>query len=173
MSKYIKVKPNTEAWNLFNKLWTYKDKWVDNRASIEEFLGFSMQDSLYFNIENLTIKRHALPKEWEIQFKKNADPAEAKKNSELNKGWIALCRQLGLTVTHTHEISFPLGIWNLVECFYPPMNGDYYFSTKEDHNRSKSSSDEMLNAEWVEEVDEPTYLRIRADFLEKDKNTHA
>src|SRR5690348_13060425 len=102
MEKYIKIKKGTKAWNLFNEHWTFPNKWTANKEIIEKFLGFPMQDNLFYDVGALIIERKVLPVEWESQFKKNSYPAEAKATSKINKEWLKMCKELGLeVVTHS------------------------------------------------------------------------
>jgi hypothetical protein len=48
--KVLKVKKNTEAWELLYKIFHYHKKWSNHKSEIEEFLGFEMEGLKQFRI---------------------------------------------------------------------------------------------------------------------------
>ncbi|RXZ77956.1 hypothetical protein EBB07_28260 [Paenibacillaceae bacterium] len=167
MSRYFKVKRNTEAWDKINHLWTFGDKWIANKIEIESFLGFPMQKNLYLDIETLTIDRSVLPREWENQFKKNTYPATAKKNSKINIQWRELANKLKLEVVRSSELSISLGIFGQVSTYYPQINEEYYFKLKDDTSRAWDKINDWAEVEWAEEIKEYDFLRIQATWIEQ------
>lgn len=162
MSTYLRVKENTDAWTRFNDVWTWEDKWVENQKELEAFLGFDYEKNLYLDCETLTIDPRVLPDEWNEQFKKNSHPAVAKKTSKINKEWVELCEKLQLKVYNsTRHISFPLDVYGKIETLYPPMDGVFYCKQK------NGKPVDWKIYDWIEEVNEVDFLRIRADWLEK------
>jgi hypothetical protein len=173
METYIKVKPNTDAWNLFNELWTYKEKWINNKEDIENFLGFPMSDGLYFDITQLMVERKALPEKWEDQFKKNSYPAVAKMKSKVNKEWVELCKKLELKVVKTSDVAIPLGVFGSVDKYFAPMNGEYYFQARKDVSSSWDKVDDWSKLDWAEVIKESDFLRVRAAWLEANEKNKA
>jgi hypothetical protein len=170
METYIKVKEDTEAWNLFNELWTYQDKWRVNREEIEAFLGIPLLKNFYYDINKLTIESNAVPEHLKNQFKKNSIPAVAKSNSKINKDWVELCKKLKLTVVRTSDIAIALNIFGAVDKYFAPMNGDFYFQARKDVSNSWDKVDDWSKLEWAEIITESDFLRLRADWLEKEEN---
>jgi hypothetical protein len=164
MAKYAKVKENTEAYDLLYKIWNYTKKWDEHNEEIEEFLGFKSNKSLYYNVNNLVIDRTYLPDEWEPQFKKNTYPAEAKTKSKLRLAWIELCKRLGLETYSVRDFSFKYGLYfNKVTLHN--MNDEYYLEFRDEGVEVSS-----FKFDWIDEIEEPKFLRIKADFLENQKS---
>jgi hypothetical protein len=173
--KYYKVKKGTKQWDCFNRFWTFEDKWMENKDKIDQLIGCPMEKNLRLATDALYLDNP--PEHLESQFKKwHKDFGyEAKKNSQINKLWINLAKDLGLEVYRQFDFLGDLGLLftdNKIDSFSPQMNNEYYFSVDENkkdkgHHRDKI---DWSTIDWVEEVDEPTFLRIRADWLEQQKS---
>lgn len=157
----LRVKENTEAWEIINKVFTYQLKWLEHKKEIEEFLGFEMHDVLYYDNSKLMLKPSAVKEEWKDQFKKDSYPAVAKSKSKINKEWIKLCKDLGLEVHEIHEFSIKYALIGL-GCTYHSIDGNYYIEIKQ---REFDTS----RYDWSEVISEADFLRVKADFVEKEE----
>jgi hypothetical protein len=171
--KYYKVKLRTKQWDCFHKYWTFEDKWKEHKEEIEHLIESDWIENLLLRTESLCLENP--PEHLKSQFKKwNKDyKYEAKKNSSINIAWLELVNKLGLEV-YTHGKLFgDIGVLfrtHGMKTLYPIMGSDYYFAVDQDKLNSVTNSLNWSENEWVEEVDEPTFLRIRADWLEQDKS---
>ncbi|MCR8979498.1 hypothetical protein [Brevibacillus laterosporus] len=163
MGTYARIKPETEAWDLMNKIFTSKEKWIENREEIESFLGFPMDGNLYININYLVIERKMVKPEWEMEFRKNSHPAVTKVKSKLRKQWVDLCKRLGLEAYQTSDFYFKFGLWG-TPSLYHSINSDYFIEFDGDVDLGPH--------EWAEEVNEPEFLRLRADWIEKSNSSN-
>lgn len=162
MKKYFKVIEDTKAWRLFHKLWTHQDKWFENKEEIERVIGCEMDKNLIVATKTLMLANP--PEHLRTQFKKNPNSFgsyEAKKNSEVRKEFLELIDKLGLeeynAVFLSWELDIPDGARGYQKTYHPPMNGEYFFSV---------DGGDWSECKWCKEVDEPTFLRLRADWLE-------
>ncbi|TPG74007.1 hypothetical protein EEL32_25460 [Brevibacillus laterosporus] len=158
MGTYARIKRETEAWELMNNIFTFQEKWVAHREEIEAFLGFPMEGNLYWNIHSLVIDRKMVKPEWEKEFRKNTHPATTKSKSKLRQQWIDLCKRLGLEVYLTEDFALTYGLWGMTTPLHS-IDGSYFVEFKRDFDLS--------HYEWAEKVDEPEFLRLRADWIEK------
>ncbi|MDN9011084.1 hypothetical protein [Brevibacillus laterosporus] len=163
MGTYVRIKPETEAWDLMNKIFTFQEKWVEHREEIESFLGFSIDGNLYFDINDLVIDRKMVKPEWEKEFKKNSHPAVTKARSKLGKQWIDLCKRLGLEVYRTSDFYIKFGFWG-TSSKYHSINSDYFVEFDKDVD--------LGPREWAEEISELEFLRLRADWIEKSNSSN-
>lgn len=163
MSKYFRFKKGSDAWGQLHKCFTYQDAWKANKEEIEKFLGFPMQDNLYLDVEVLTLNPKAVPEEWKSQFRLNSIPAVAKKNSKINKEWVALCNRLGLEVHKITYFAFAHGLYG-AGTFYN-MFGDYYYRSKREHDALRNEYLETI----MEPISEVEFHELRAKHLKEEK----
>ncbi|MGG3012278.1 hypothetical protein ABEO98_22690 [Brevibacillus parabrevis] len=169
MIRYFKVLAGTREWELFNKLWTYQDKWIELTPQIEKLLGCNIDKNLATNSRDLYLANP--PKHLKEQFTKNPDKEgfhRAKSNSNIRKQWLDFVKAYGLNDYNISRLIWDLHIptsdMNAIRTAYPMMKGDYYIDLRE--------SNTWKGYEWAVEVDEPTFLRVRADWLEgRNKRT--
>jgi len=171
MSKVFKIKPDTKEWELFHKLWTFEDVWREKMGDIEKLLGCSVDRNLAVNTHTLLMKNP--PEHLRDQFSKRADKEgfyRAKSKSAIQKQWTDFCKVYNLEAFTPYDLIWRLGLpsiedMNAFKSFYPLMEGDYYFELREGKNWSGYS--------WAIEVDEPSFLRIKANWLEEKNKQSA
>ncbi|USG64004.1 hypothetical protein NDK47_17800 [Brevibacillus ruminantium] len=163
MKRYFKVQPGTREWELFNKLWTYQDKWLKLKPTMDKLLGCDVDKNLATNSRELYMA--SPPKHLQDQFTKNPDKEgfyRAKSNSNIQKQWKEFVKIYELEDYNITMLIWDLGIsisdMNAIKAAYPLMNDDYYFELRE--------KNQWEGYTWAIEVDEPTFLRVRADWLE-------
>lgn len=165
--KYAKIKQGTPAWELMNKIFTYHRVWGEHQQEISEFLGFPMDGNIAFQVSNLWVAPKALREhrpEWLKEFKKSEhEITSAKANSKIKKEWVALCGKLGLETYTTRDFSFKFGLAFMGNIEFHNMEGEYLVAIDNDKF-------DFSTHDWAEIIDEPTFLRMRADFLDKQKS---
>jgi hypothetical protein len=158
--KVLKIKKESEAYELIYKCYHYHEKWNEHKVEIEEFLGFEKNENLYHSVSALYINPKMIKEEWKDQFKKNTSPAQAKSGSKINKQWIALCKKLGLEVHDLQSFRIKFGLYFHGFSIHN-FSDEYYIEFKD------GLSGGSLN-DWAEAISEPDFLRIKADYLEKN-----
>src|SRR2546428_3142511 len=127
--KYTKIKQGTEAWELANKIFTFKDAWAKNETRISEFLGFPMDGNIAFQVDNLwadsqIIKKHR--PDWEKEFKKcDYGITSTKAASKLKKEWVALCKELGLETYKVRDFSWKYSLIFIGNMEYHKYDDEY------------------------------------------------
>lgn len=171
MSRFFKVKSGTKEWELFHKLWTFEDMWRDKMSDIEKLLGCNPDKNLAVSTHTLLMK--SPPEHLRDQFSKRADRDgfyKAKSRSAIQEKWTDFCKVNQLEAFSAHNLIWKLGLpsfedMNAFKCFYPLMEGDYYFELREGRGWSGYS--------WAIEVDEPSFLRLKANWLEQKSERSA
>ncbi|NOU54943.1 hypothetical protein HN020_09300 [Brevibacillus borstelensis] len=170
MPRYFKVLSGTKEWGLFNKLWTFQDGWLTIKNKLDDFFGCDIHKNLATNIHELYMKNP--PDHLRDQFSKNPDKQgfyRAKSNSSIRKKWLEFVKAHQLEDYNTTRLLWELEIstddMNAIKAFYPMMDGDYYFELREGKKWTGYS--------WAVELDEPTFLRLRADWLESNNKQTA
>lgn len=164
MKRFFKVKKETREWDLFNKLWTLQDSWLAIKDKLDAFFGCDIHHNLAVSIHELYMSDP--PEHLRDQFSKNPDRQgyyRAKSNSKIHKQWLEFAKVHQLEDYNTNRLIWDLEIpsqdMNAIKAFYPMMNGEYYFELREEKSWAGYS--------WAIEVDEPTFLRLRANWLEE------
>lgn len=170
MTRYFKVRENTREIELFHKLWTFPIRWNEIKPKIDELLGCDSHDNVAMNVTELYMTNP--PDHLREQFSKRPDKQgfyRAKSKSKIEQQWIQFVKINGLTEYSSSRLVWDLNIpsnhGNAIGTLYPVMNGDYYFKLREGR--------EWGEYDWAVEVDEPTFLRIRADWLEAENKQTA
>ncbi|OMD66033.1 hypothetical protein BSK62_13275 [Paenibacillus odorifer] len=160
--KIVKIKNGTEAWDLMDKIFNYTKVWEKNEQEISEFLGFPMNKNIAFQTTSLYVTPEAIEQyrpEWDKEFKKqDGELRQVKKNSKLLKQWNELCEKLDLVVYRTYDFSIKYGF----------ISGRTFHHYGEGYHISFDNDDtDISKFDWAEEISEPEFLRIKADYLEK------
>jgi|GEM_PF-6036114 len=164
MSRYFRVKAGTPQWELFNKLWTYQESWKKVHHQLNQLFGCEVVDNLAANTDRVYMTNP--PEHLLSQFSKypNKDGFyKAKSRSKIHKQWKSFVKVYQLTSYNPIQLIWDLHVddLNSFDSFYAMMKGDYYFDL-----RDKAS---WRGYDWAIEVDETTFLRIRTDLLEENK----
>lgn len=158
MSNYVKVLPGTDMWEKFNKVYTCKQNWHDNKEELEAFLGFPYTN-LMMSTERLAVKLSAVREhrpEWLTHFKKDGT---SKVRSSIHKEWLELVERLGLEYHDLGKVvAFHVNSrWGSVKSCVP-VGDDYYLKVTDDFN--------YKGCEWAEPVKESVFLKLQAEDLE-------
>lgn len=163
MPNYYHAKEG-KAQSMLDGLFNYPKTWSKNQKEINEFLGFDMNKNVQANVNHLIVTRSVLEKhrpEWLPMFRKKGNPAESLVNSKVNKAWKEMTKRLGVEVVDSMDVCFTLGLYG-IPGHYERVEDMYFFVT------DTTLSDNVL-AYGFTLMEEPAFLRMKADFLEKSK----
>lgn len=110
MEKYFEILPNSNAYDVANKLFHFKDKWYNPkvRDEIKTETGFTkvaIWPSSFQTTEQI-------PENMKFQFKKNKNESgmyEAKKLSDINKKFLEIVKKYDLKYYHVFDLTVTLG----------------------------------------------------------------
>jgi hypothetical protein len=161
MEKAYKFKRDSRQYQVLIEHHEKLNKWCDPEVleKVSEFLGcktgLSEEHGIYSDSYQLTMRNP--PKHLMTNFKKDGE--HCKIATKINRDWQKLCETLGLKTVRQHDLAWELGwIFGDKACKIHHIGDDYYVEP----NGGTFDKDDFL-----EPIDMPTFLRIRADWEEK------
>lgn len=162
VTMYFRVKPMTPEHEICKENTAAGKRWIERLKEIREFVGLEKFD---FECSQSQLGISEVPEHLKSQFLKNpvGKMYRAKLNSKINKQWIQFCEERNLHEVGSYWIAQQLKVRGLYSVFYALNVGDeYYFEV----TCGGYEIDHWRGLNYLEELTEPQYLRIKADYLE-------
>jgi hypothetical protein len=164
---YFKVKCESDLYSKLNEAESMKNKWNDSRPQLYPGVDLPITDLLVMSATQLYYPEEP-PVNLRNEFKKyrEHDSFVAKANSPLNKKWINICMETGLTtVRDMGSILFdemlvhsPYAISSKLKTIMR-IDDDYYLEGK----------NELPKAEFLKQITESEYLEARLMFAKSNE----
>lgn len=163
--KYYEITLESPAYEMCGKFWGYKENWDKANEEITNLIGCDTNNNLIYNEHRLCLVD--VPKPLKDQFCKNGWDNNrvypAKKSSDIQKQFLAIADKYQLVHYTLSDIATILGTFlqGGNESYHPPMDGKFYIQTER----------KITNMTGLVEIPESMFLRLRADWLERNERT--